>query len=513
MLDGGVMQGQSGALRARFLAPGTRIGRYTIVRRLASGGMAELYLARVEGLRGFEKLVALKLVLPHLADDPDFVSMFLDEARLAATLDHPNVAHVIDVGRFGRDHFFAMEYVHGEDLRAVVRRADLAARVGPEWQGGVPLGCALAIVSGVAAGLHHAHERRGPDGLPLGLVHRDVSPSNVLITYDGSVKVVDFGIARVGSQSKATRLGIVKGKAGYMSPEQCRGEPVDRRSDVFGLGILLWELTLGRRLFTAEHDYAAMSKIVFGLVPHPCEVWSEYPPALADVVMRALQRDASQRQPSALAFALELEAFAHAAHLRVTPSALAEFMTTLFGLPPYPSLVDFGDAGTVTDADADEDQATRVDPQAPPRREPRRAVGPLVLAAASVALALGGVGFGAWAWLDREPARTPDVPAAIVPITVPAIATAPEAAALVVEPEAAVPAEAIDEPLIVEETAGTRPAATVTASETSPRPSKSRPSKKKPRASSSPPPAEPKRSTSPPPKPRERPNDLFPPSD
>ena len=490
MLDGGVMQGQSGALRARFLAPGTRIGRYTIVRRLASGGMAELYLARVEGLRGFEKLVALKLVLPHLA-----------------TLDHPNVAHVIDVGRFGRDHFFAMEYVHGEDLRAVVRRAEL--------QGGMPLGCALAAVSGVAAGLHHAHERRGPDGLPLGLVHRDVSPSNVLITYDGSVKVVDFGIARVGAQSKATRLGIVKGKAGYMSPEQCRGEPVDRRSDVFGLGILLWELTLGRRLFTAEHDYAAMSKIVFGLVPHPCEVWPEYPPALAEVVMRALQRDASQRQPSALAFALELEAFAHAAHLRVTPSALAEFMTTLFGLPPYPSLVDFGEAGTVTDADADEDQATRVDPGAPPRREPRRAVASIVMLASSAVLALGGVGFGAWAWLDREPVAVASAPAAIVPIAIPAPTVAtPDAAALVVAPSAPAP-EPVDEPLIVDEPVAAKTDAIAEAREPTTRPSKSR-AKKKVHTSASPPsspPPEEKRPSPRPPKPRERPNDLFPPSD
>jgi serine/threonine protein kinase len=484
MLDEGAMQGQSGALRARFLAPGTRIGRYTIVRRLASGGMAELYLARVEGLRGFEKLVALKLVLPHLADDPDFVSMFLDEARLAATLDHPNVAHVIDVGRFGRDHFFAMEYVHGEDLRAVVRRAEI--------QGGVPLGCALAIIAGVAAGLHHAHERRGSDGLPLGLVHRDVSPSNVLLTYDGSVKVVDFGIARVGAQSKATRLGVVKGKSGYMSPEQCRGEPVDRRSDVFGLGILLWELTLGRRLFSAEHDYAAMSKIVFGLVPHPREIQPDYPEPLAAIVMRALQRDADRRQPSALAFALELEAFAHAAHLRVTASVLAEFMTTLFGLPPYPSLGDHSE--TMTATHADEDDATRVDPHAPPPLpEPRRGRLSALVLAGSAALAIGGVAFGAWAWMDRVAERTPS-PAAVLPIAVPAAVESPALSSGAEMPDDA----DTDDPLIVED------APSGSAREPT------RTKKKKPTRTSTPT-ATPKSASRP--ARRERPNDLFPPSD
>jgi serine/threonine-protein kinase len=350
----------------------------------------------------------------------------------------------------------------------------------------VPLGCALAVIAGVAAGLHHAHERRGPDGLTLGLVHRDVSPSNVLITYDGSVKVVDFGIARVGAQSKATRLGVVKGKSGYMSPEQCRGEPVDRRSDVFGLGILLWELTLGRRLFTAEHDYAAMSKIVFGLVPHPRELRPDYPEPLAAIVMRALQRDADARQPSALAFALELEAFAHAAHLRVTASALAEFMTTLFGLPPYPSLAELGDA--MTDTRADEDDATRVDPHAPPVRKPARTGVSAWLLAGSAALALGGVGFGAWAWLDRtaEPSASP---AAVVPIPVPA---AIEAAAF----------EPSDEPEIVDET----PVATADARE----PTRASPKRKKsarttPTSTST---TKPRTTTR-----RERPNDLFPPSD
>jgi serine/threonine protein kinase len=486
-------------MRARFLAPGTRIGRYTIVRRLASGGMAELYLARVEGLRGFEKLVALKLVLPHLADDPEFVSMFLDEARLAATLDHPNVVHVIDVGRFGRDHFFAMEYVHGEDLRSVVRRA--------EAQGGVPLGCALAIVSGVAAGLHHAHERRGPDGLTLGLVHRDVSPSNVIVTYDGAVKVVDFGIARVGAQSKATRLGVVKGKAGYMSPEQCRGEPVDRRSDVFGLGILLWELTLGRRLFSGEHDYAAMSKIVFGLVPHPREVLADYPEALADVVMRALQRDADKRQPSALAFALELEAFAHAAHLRVTTSALAEYMTTLFGLPPYPSLAELGEPQTTTQAD--EDEATRIDPHAPPRPVVKKSAVSALVLAGSAALAIGGVGFGLWAWLGRTPvAEAPTASPSGSPAAVDARAAEGDAPASAAVPE--LPSDEDAELVVVEDEPAR--ASGADARESSRRKRSQKTSRDRDRGEPAPralPVSDPAPRRGKP----ERPNDLFPPSD
>ncbi len=334
------MHGESHAtLRARVLETGTQLGRYTIVRRIGSGGMAELYLARARGIAGFDKLVALKLVLPHVADDPEFVSMFLDEARLAATLDHANIVHVLDIGRVGDDHFYAMEYIHGLDLRAICRRV-----IGP-----MPLDVALTIVLGVAAGLHHAHERRGRDGRPLGIVHRDVSPSNVLVTFDGVVKLVDFGIARAEARSKATQAGVVKGKRGYMSPEQCRADAVDRRSDVFGLGILLWELTVGQRLFASESDYAAMSKIVFGMVPDPRQLVPGYPDALAEIAMAALRRDADGRPATVQVLAVQLERFMQAMCLRTSNHLLAEFIALHFAVEPYPTSVpDVGGAATAT---------------------------------------------------------------------------------------------------------------------------------------------------------------------
>ncbi|MBC7975991.1 MAG: SDR family NAD(P)-dependent oxidoreductase, partial [Myxococcales bacterium] len=345
------------------------------------------YSAAKLALVGLTQTLALELVLPHLADDPEFIAMFLDEARLAATLDHPNVVHVLDIGQVGAEHFYAMEYVHGRDLRAL-------ARVHGERP--VPLPCALAIVLGAAAGLHHAHERIGHDGRAIGLVHRDVSPSNVLVTYDGVVKVVDFGIARAEARSKATRAGVVKGKQGYMSPEQCRGDAVDRRSDVFGLGILLWELTVGRRLFTGDNDYAVMSKIVFGMVTDPRELVPEYPARLADIVMRALQRDPSARQGSAQELALELESFAHAAHIQYGHRQLAELMLATFGDRPYPT------PGSGTDAfEVDDDAATRVSASESMRRAApsRRAV------AAAVALPVLALVIAGAAWATDHFAR------------------------------------------------------------------------------------------------------------
>ena len=197
----------------------------------------------------------LKRILPQFADNASFVNMFLNEARLAATLHHPNIAQVYDIGQDGTDYFFSMEYVHGEDLGHMVASAT---------DSGVPisLDAALTLVAGLCAGLHYAHDKAGPDGKPLNVVHRDVSPSNVLVSYDGAVKLVDFGIARAGSSPSTTRGGL-KGKIAYMSPEQCRGKAtLDRRSDVFSIGTILYELTTGRLPFTDETEYGILNQIV-----------------------------------------------------------------------------------------------------------------------------------------------------------------------------------------------------------------------------------------------------------
>ena len=222
--------------------PGARIGKYEVVHRIATGGMAEIFLVRAVGIYGFEKYVVLKRILPQHAASEEFVKMFLKEARVAASLDHANIAQVHDIGEAGGSTFFTMEYLHGEDLRHIVRYLDSRALR-------LPLEHALSIVIGAAAGLHFAHEKKGPDGRSLGIVHRDVSPANIVVTYDGGVKLVDFGIAKLATDPELSQRYALKGKLAYMSPEQLHNLPVDRRSDVFSLGIVLYEITTHARLF------------------------------------------------------------------------------------------------------------------------------------------------------------------------------------------------------------------------------------------------------------------------
>jgi hypothetical protein len=312
---------------ARGLPFGTRMGRYSLIRRLAVGGMAELYIARQGGIEGFEKIVALKRVLPHLAEDAQFVQMFLAEARIAAALDHPNIVHVTDIGEEDGEYFFAMEYVHGANLLEVLRRSDVLP---------LPRACALTIVAGVAAGLHHAHEQLGPDGRPMGLVHRDVSPSNVMVSHTGAVKLTDFGIVRAAARTSVTQEGQTKGKAGYMSPEQCCGDRLDRRSDVFALGILLYEATTGVRAFYAPNDFAIMGRTARVDYVPPREIDAEYPVGLARIVARAMAKDPAERYPTAEAMQLELEELAQAEGMRLSTVDLARHMKELFGSPAHP---------------------------------------------------------------------------------------------------------------------------------------------------------------------------------
>ena len=312
-----------GEVGAQELAPGATLGSYELLRRLACGGMAEIYLARARGIEGFEKVVVLKRILPQFAQNSDFVGMFLDEARLSATLQHPNIAQVHDIGQWNGSYFFTMEYVHGQDVRGI-----LQAVVQQHRQ--VPLAQALTIIAGAAAGLHAAHEKRGFNGRPLKIVHRDVSPSNVLVSYDGGVKLVDFGVAKAAQRQTETRAGTLKGKIAYMSPEQCLGQELDRRSDVFSLGILLYELTTARRLFKGDAEFAVMQRIVNEDVPPPSSVIPGYPAALEKIVMRALQRDRGERYPTAQELQLDIEHFAGAQRLSLSQVMLARFMNGLF---------------------------------------------------------------------------------------------------------------------------------------------------------------------------------------
>lgn len=302
---------------------GTRLGKYQLLRRIATGGMAEIFLARAQAMHGFEKQVVLKRILPQHASSEDFIRMFLAEARLAATLHHPNIVQVYDIGEEAGAYFFTMEYIQGEDLRRLVR----AAR---RKQTPIPLAHILHIIMGMAGGLHHAHEKIGTDGLPLGIVHRDVSPSNVLVTYEGDVKVVDFGIAKAAAAQNSTMAGTLKGKIPYMSPEQCRGEPVDRRSDIFSIGTLLWELTTGKRLFAGENEFAILNRVAKADVPPPSSVRPEYPPELEAIVMRALSVHPENRYPSAIDLQIDLEDFAREARLPVSSARMGRFMRALF---------------------------------------------------------------------------------------------------------------------------------------------------------------------------------------
>jgi serine/threonine protein kinase len=314
-----------------ILVPGVKLGRYELLRNLAVGGMAELFVARASGLEGFEKLVVLKRILPQLATNADFIKMFLDEARIAALLHHPNIAQVYDFGRAGESYFFTMEYVPGKDLREILRAA--------KRRGGIPLEHALGIILGVAAGLHYAHERVGIDGEPLGIVHRDVSPANVLVTRDGGVKLVDFGVAKARSRQTETRAGTLKGKIAYMSPEQCKGEEVDRRSDVFALGILLYELSTGTRLFKGDNEFAILREIATQDVPPPSSRTADYPPELEAIVLRALKREPAERYPTAEELQVELEAFVTRHRLVVSPVGLRRFLAELFPQAEAPLLL------------------------------------------------------------------------------------------------------------------------------------------------------------------------------
>jgi serine/threonine protein kinase len=309
---------------------GTASTRYEILGRLAEGGMAEIFLAKSVGMAGFERHVVLKRVLPERARDQGFVAMFLDEARLAAQLHHPNIAQVYDIGKLGDSYFFTMEYVHGENVRELLGRLATQRRQ-------LAIGDALTIIGGAAAGLHHAHERKGTDRKPLGIVHRDVSPSNLIVSYEGSVKVVDFGIAKANLRNAAdTRTGSVKGKVAYMSPEQCKGKELDRRSDVFALGIVLWELCTGQRLFKYETDFDTMSAIVYQDPPAPSHLRPGVPAEVDRIVATALAKDPARRFATAQEMLEAIETASVRTGHPMSTTALGRTIRSVCGERPEP---------------------------------------------------------------------------------------------------------------------------------------------------------------------------------
>lgn len=278
-----------------------RFGRYQLVRRVGAGGMAEVFEARLEAGDGFEKTLALKRILPHLTTDSDLISMFRDEVRLMVRLSHPNIVQTFDFGRIGESYFLAMEFVEGRDLRSILARS---VQRGAK----IPLPFALHVAAEVLKGLEYAHDRTDPQGRPMGLVHRDATPSNILVSYEGAVKIVDFGIAKtLDSRESQTKLGYVKGKASYLAPEQlASGGPIDARVDIFTIGVVLWEMLVGRKLFAADNELGAIHAILQTPIDAPSKVDPAIPPDIDAAVLKALERDPGHRFQSAGEMAEEL---------------------------------------------------------------------------------------------------------------------------------------------------------------------------------------------------------------
>jgi serine/threonine protein kinase len=334
-------------------------GKYELVRKLGEGGMAEIFLARPRGAGAPRGELVIKRIHPELARNESYVELFLDEARVAADLEHPNIVRLLDIGKAEGTYYLAMEYVRGADLMEICRR-------GIQRQRFLPLAHAVTITREVARGLQVAHQFRDGDGRTLSIVHRDVSPSNILVGYDGQTKLADFGIAKAATQVHDD-AGKIMGKWGYMAPEQLRTGEVDPRSDLFSLGVVLYEITVGRRLYRGAAR-EAKQKILEQPVPAPTRVRADYPRALERIVLRLLERDPAQRYPDAETLIRDLEAFASEAGLSLGRGALSRYLVDLFeveGVPLGPltreddpardPTSEAGGAGPRSDRDPDDD--------------------------------------------------------------------------------------------------------------------------------------------------------------
>jgi len=298
-------------------------GRYELLKRLAGGGMGEVYLARQSGIDGFQKLLVIKTLLPHLCEDEEFITMFKDEARVTAQLIHPNICQVFEFDEVGGVYYMAMEYLRGEDLRRLWKACE---------QKGIPLRVPLIcrVIADAAAGLDFAHSLRDSKGEPYNIVHRDISPQNILVTFEGGVKVIDFGVAKAAGRAQHTRTGALKGKYSYMSPEQVAGSEVDGRSDIFALGIVLHELLTGRRLFKADSDVQTLARVRECNVPPPSRLNPQLPPGLDGIVLKSLAKNRDERFGTAQEFRLALEDWLIQGRMSASSAHLAEFLKRIY---------------------------------------------------------------------------------------------------------------------------------------------------------------------------------------
>jgi serine/threonine protein kinase len=296
----------SEAWRSQPTVPQLTLGNYEIVRKLATGGMGEVFIAHQTGPVDFRRQVVLKRLHPRFTSNPQFVAMFLNEARIAANLAHPNIVHIYELFKEGPGYVIAMEYVRGGTVLSLLRAFEARG------VRGLPYGPLVRIATSVCDALFYAYNEPDDDGVPRQVIHRDVSPSNVLVGYDGQVKLADFGIAKALADERATQATTIKGKYGYLTPEQIRCQPLDQRNDVFSLGIMLWEMSVGRTLFQRESEMQMMYAILEERIPRPSEHVEDYPQDLERVVMTALARNRDERYPDAHALAEDLQATARA---------------------------------------------------------------------------------------------------------------------------------------------------------------------------------------------------------
>jgi serine/threonine-protein kinase len=324
-LDTASAPGSSSGIASGIIAPGHVLGRYELLMPIAAGGMAMVWAARLKGTRGFQKIVAVKTMLPKLSEDAQFEQMFLDEASLASQIRHPHVVEILDLGEQEGVLFLVMEWIDGVPLNQLMKAAKSA--------GGMPLPIAVRVVMQTLAGLHAAHELRDAKGQLVGLVHRDVSPQNVLVTYDGVTKVVDFGVAKATAIGEgATGQGQIKGKVGYMAPEQIEGEPIDRRADLFAVGIVLYALTTGKHPFRRESDAATMYNICSPQpVLPPSKFLPEYPAALERVLLRSLAKIPADRYQTANEMLRDLDQVLPPDQRAKTDEDVAQFVRKLVG--------------------------------------------------------------------------------------------------------------------------------------------------------------------------------------
>ncbi|HFQ79898.1 MAG TPA: tetratricopeptide repeat protein [Desulfobacterales bacterium] len=299
-----------------------RLGKYILLDKLAVGGMAELYRALITGVQGFEKLIAIKKILPHLATEEELITSFIDEAKLAALLHHQNIVQIYDFGSLDDSYFIAMEYLFGKDCRIITNRAK-------EKNQPIELEYALFIVSRICAGLDYAHNLKDFQGKPLNIIHRDISPQNILITFEGDVKIVDFGIAKAASQNTMTQMGMIKGKVAYMSPEQAAGKKIDNRSDIFSCGIILYELVTGNRMCSGDtlHILSNVRNVEF---TKPEEAQKGLPDKLLRIIYKALEKDPERRYQSCNDMLTDIEECLYENGMRPTVQGLAKYLRTLF---------------------------------------------------------------------------------------------------------------------------------------------------------------------------------------